>query len=102
MNPMIGKELRQRMRERRAWILPSLYLATLGAVITLTYYGATAHLKPQGWQVGVGLFFAIIYTQLGLLLLMAPIFSAGALTIEKEQSTLAGLLTTLLAQILFT
>lgn len=51
---------------------------------------------------GVGLFFAIIYTQLGLLLLMAPIFSAGALTIEKEQSTLAGLLTTLLAQILFT
>jgi ABC-2 type transport system permease protein len=31
-----------------------------------------------------------------LLLLMAPIFSAGSITIEKEQKTLAGLLTSLL------
>jgi len=31
MNPMIRKELRQRMRERRAWLLPSLYLLVLGA-----------------------------------------------------------------------
>jgi hypothetical protein len=31
MNPMIRKELRQRMRERRGWLLPSLYLIVLGA-----------------------------------------------------------------------
>ncbi len=95
MNPMIGKELRQRMRERRGWILPSLYLATLGAVITLVYYIMTRD-RQQGWQIGVGLFFTVAYTQLALLLLMAPIFSAAALTIEKEQRTMAGLLTTLL------
>ncbi len=95
MNPMIGKELRQRMRERRGWILPSLYLATLGAVIVLVYYFMTRD-RQQGWQIGVGLFFTVAYTQLALLLLMAPIFSAAALTIEKEQRTMAGLLTTLL------
>jgi len=101
MNPMIGKELRQRMRERRGWILPSLYLATLGAVIALAYYLMTVspNRQQQGWQIGVALFFTVAYTQLSLLLLMAPIFSAGALTIEKEQRTLAGLLTTLLRPI---
>ena len=34
MNPMIRKELRQRMRERRGWILPSLYLLALCAIIS--------------------------------------------------------------------
>jgi ABC-type transport system involved in multi-copper enzyme maturation permease subunit len=98
MNPMIRKELRQRMRERRGWILPSLYLLTLSAVITVAYYttaweGAE---RVQGWQIGEALFLTLAYTQLVLLLLLAPIFSAGALTIEKEQRTLGGLLTSLL------
>jgi ABC-2 type transport system permease protein len=106
-NPMIQKELRQRMRERRGWILPSLYLVALSAVVCLVYYLFTQPRgfsdvyfenppETQGYQVGVGLFLAAAYTQLGLLLLLAPIFSAGALTIEKEQRTLAGLLTSLL------
>ena len=30
MNPMVRKELRQRMRERRAWLLPTLYLLGTG------------------------------------------------------------------------
>jgi ABC-2 type transport system permease protein len=97
-NPMIQKELRQRMRERRGWILPSLYLVALGAVISLAYYVATSGggQSVQGFQIGVILFLTSAYTQLALLLLLAPIFSAGALTIEKEQRTLAGLLTSLL------
>ena len=41
MNPMIRKELRQRMRERRGWLLPSLYLLVLGAVVTFVYYMST-------------------------------------------------------------
>lgn len=99
MNPMIRKELRQRMRERRGWILPSLYLVILAAVITLAYYLITSQSfgTLQGWQIGIGLFTTSAYTQLSLLLLLAPTFSAGALTIEKEQHTLAGLLTSLLS-----
>lgn len=100
MNPMIRKELRQRMRERRGWLLPSLYLLILGAIVAFTYFAATAEnwgvSNVQGATVGVALFLVLSYSQLALLLLMAPIFSAGSITIEKEQRTLAGLLTSLL------
>lgn len=101
MNPMIRKELRQRMRERRGWLLPSLYLLVLGAVVTFAYFVTTVNgargNSVQGATVGVALFLTLAYAQLALLLLMAPIFSAGSITIEKEQRTLAGLLTSLLS-----
>src|SRR5438093_512549 len=103
MNPMIRKELRQRMRERRAWLLPSLYLLALGATVAVTYYFKTGNplsfgqwSEPQGAEVGSSVFTTVAYTQMALLLLLAPVFSAGALTIEKEQRTLAALLTSLL------
>jgi ABC-2 type transport system permease protein len=103
MNPMIRKELRQRMRERRSWVLPSLYLAALGAAVVLAYFFSTEGFafqmdaELQGAQVGVATFLTIAYTQMALLLLLAPVFSAGSLTIEKEQRTLAMLLTSLLS-----
>lgn len=103
MNPMIRKELRQRMRERRAWIMPSLYLMALGGVVALAYFFSTEEMRAQfaqetqGAQVGVAVFFTVAYAQMTLLLLLAPVFSAGSLTIEKEQRTLAGLLTSLLS-----
>lgn len=98
MNPMIRKELQQRMRERRGWIIPTLYLLILGAVIVATYYLLTyrEYHTVQGAEVGLVLFVVGSYTQLALLLLFAPVFSAGSLTIEKEQRTLASLLTSLL------
>jgi len=102
MNPMIRKELRQRMRERRAWLLPTLYLLVLGAVAVVFYMMVTARpgsieIAVQGAALGQGIFLAVAYAQLSLLLLVAPVFSAGAVTIEKEQRTLAGLLTSLLS-----
>ncbi len=99
MNPMVRKELNLRMRERRGWILPSLYLVTLGAVSSLAYYlstSATGMRQVQGADIGVPMFLCAAYAQLSLLLLLAPIFSAGSITIEKEQKTLSGLLTSLL------
>jgi ABC-2 type transport system permease protein len=103
MNPMIRKELRQRMRERRGCLLPSLYLLVLGAVIAFAYFVVTADAGArngvQGSVVGVVLFLTLAYSQLAVLLLMAPIFSAGSITIEKEQRTLAGLLTSLLTPV---
>jgi ABC-2 type transport system permease protein len=101
MNPMIKKELNQRMRERRGWVLPSLYLIALGAVVTFAYFliagMPTWQFRPiEGSSLGVGLFLTVAYAQLSLLLLLVPVFSAGAITIEKEQRTLASLLTSLL------
>lgn len=101
MNPMIRKELRQRMRERRGWLLPTLYLVALGAVICFTYSLVVSETRwmyreIQGAEVGVPVFLVAAYGQLALLLLLVPVFSAGAVTIEKEQRTLPSLLTTLL------
>jgi ABC-type transport system involved in multi-copper enzyme maturation permease subunit len=99
MNPMIRKELQQRMRERRGWIIPTLYLLVLGAIIVVPYYSITrwdTSSQVQGAELGLVLFLTVSYAQLALLLLFGPVFSAGSLTIEKEQRTLAGLLTSLL------
>src|SRR5207247_2472102 len=84
MNPMIRKELRQRMRERRAWLLPSLYLLVLGAVVIVFYMTVTTRpgsleIAVHGATLGQGIFLAVAYAQLSLLLLVAPVFSAGGL-----------------------
>ena len=101
-NPMINKELRQRLRERRAWLLPTLYLLILSGTVSFAYYLATdletrGGREVQGADIGLAIFLTVVFTQIIALLLMAPVFSAGAITIEKEQRTLAGLLTSLLS-----
>jgi hypothetical protein len=92
MNPMIRKELRQLMRERRGWVLPSLYLVALGAVAIFVYFQTlqmqvNAGRFLEGPDIGIPLFLALLYTQLTVLLLLVR---AGALTIEKEQRTIGG------------
>lgn len=102
MNPMVRKELWQRMREPRAWWIFTLYLAALGAIVAFAYFSQVESLflpnlqEVRGAQVGVSIFFSLVFGQLTLLLLLAPAFSAGSFTIEKEQRTLSGLLTSLL------
>jgi ABC-type transport system involved in multi-copper enzyme maturation permease subunit len=100
-NPMIIKELRQRLRERRAWLLPTLYLLVLSGTVSFAYYLGTdvemqSQREVQGADIGLAIFLTVVFTQIVVLLLMAPVFSAGSITIEKEQRTLAGLLTSLL------
>ena len=99
MNPMVRKELNLRMRERRGWILPTLYLTVMGATVAFAYYTVTSEAGREGIQgatVGATTFLTLSYAQLSLLLLLVPVFSAGTLTIEKEQRTLGGLITSLL------
>jgi|SRR5215475_14395604 len=98
-NPMIRKELRQRLRERRAWVLPTIYVLLLATVVLFAYSetsGRQGMNSAQGSDIGVAIFFAVIFAQVIVLLLMAPVFSAGGITIEKEQRTFGSLLTTLL------
>ncbi len=37
-NPMIRKELLQRLRERRVWLLPTLYLLVVAGTALFAYY----------------------------------------------------------------
>ena len=101
-NPMINKELRQRLRERRSWLLPTLYLLVLSGTVSFAYYETLdpqmqGQQEVQGADIGLAIFLTVVFTQIIVLLLMAPVFSAGSITIEKEQRTLAGLLTSLLS-----
>jgi ABC-2 type transport system permease protein len=101
MNPTIRKELRARMRERRGWILPSLYLLTLAAVMSMAYYfaaveGNSSQRTIQGAEVGIIIFIVLAFSQLALLLLLSPVFSAASITLEREQRTLPSLITSLL------
>jgi ABC-2 type transport system permease protein len=100
-NPVIRKELLQRLRERRAWLLPTLYLLVVAGAALFAYHGIlegseAAADQVQGADIGAAVFFTVIFSQMLVLVVMAPVFSAGALTIEKEQRTLQGLLTSLL------
>ena len=97
-NPMIRKELRQRLRERRAWVLPTIYVLLLSSVVLFAYSERPAgQANAQGADIGTSIFFWVIFAQAIVLLLVAPVFSAGGITIEKEQRTFASLLTTLLS-----
>jgi ABC-2 type transport system permease protein len=102
-NPMIRKEVLQRLRERRSWLLPTLYLLVVAGTALFAYYQVLdrtdTYPRPevQGADIGGALFLTVLFSQLVVLLIMSPVFSAGSITIEKEQRTLSGLLTSLLA-----
>ncbi len=82
-NPMILKELRQRLREGRAWLLPTLYLLVLAGTVLFAYYAAAdpeiggGQREVQGADIGEVVFLTVVITQLIVLLLMAPVFSAA-------------------------
>jgi len=77
-NPMILKELQQRLRERRAWLLPTLYLLVLAGTVSFAYYASTDPVmaggprEVQGADIGMAIFLTVIFTQIVVLLLMAP------------------------------
>jgi ABC-type transport system involved in multi-copper enzyme maturation permease subunit len=94
-NPLLRRELRQRMRTRRA---PWLVTGYLGAMTALTFgllyesmQGQLLLLQPaRGEQV-----FAILsMLQLTVALFLTPAFAAGAVSGERERQTLPVLLTT--------
>ena len=49
-NPMIIKELRQRLRERRAWLLPTLYLLILSGTALLAQAPSLSKKNSAPWQ----------------------------------------------------
>jgi ABC-type transport system involved in multi-copper enzyme maturation permease subunit len=94
-NPLLRRELRQRMRTRRAPWLVTGYLAAMTALTFGLLYesmqGQLLLLQPaRGEQV-----FAILsMLQLAVALFLTPAFAAGAVSGERERQTLPVLLTT--------
>lgn len=100
-NPVTVKELRSRMRGRRAFVVLSLYLLVLSAAIVFVYLiylsSSTMPSSTMARTTGKGLFATVLGVQVVLVTLIGPAFTAAAVSGERERQTFDLLRTTLLS-----
>jgi ABC-2 type transport system permease protein len=100
-NPVVIKELRGRMRGPRAFIVLTVYLLLMSAFVTLLYivYVASTnnvYSSTNAQLIGKFVFGAVVGIELLLVCFIAPAFTAGAISSERERQTYDLLRTTLL------
>lgn len=100
-NPVIRKELRGRMRGSRAFLLLTIYLIVLSIVTLLVYsiYAFSASLPGStgSLQVFGKIFFGItVWIEVLTISFLAPAFTAGSISSERERQTFELLRITLL------
>src|SRR5215216_3216418 len=99
-SPVVLKELRGRMRGMRVFVFMTVYLALMSGFVTLLYvlYSSSQNYYgyASGGQIGRVLFIGIVGTELFLVTFIAPTFTAGAISGERERQTYDLLRTTLL------
>ena len=99
-NPVMIRELRGRMRGARAFVVLTLYLALMGGFSLILYFvfGAVnaQNASSATGVIGRTLFVGVVAVQLLLIILIAPSFTAGAITGERERQTYDLVRTTLL------
>ncbi|MCB0036699.1 MAG: hypothetical protein KDE51_21855 [Anaerolineales bacterium] len=99
-NPVTTKELRSRMRGRRAFIVLTVYLLLMGAFVSLIYLGFYVNSGTDvssTRQAGQTIFITMLVVQGFLVVFIGPSFTAGAISGEKERQTYDLLRTTLLS-----
>ncbi|MGQ9925553.1 MAG: ABC transporter permease [Chloroflexaceae bacterium] len=102
-NPVLMRELRGRIRARRATVMLVIYLA-ITAVITLLVYAASASTFGRGINdpeagrgIGKGIFLTVMVATLVQVCVISPALTAGAISGEKERQTYDLLLISLLS-----
>jgi ABC-2 type transport system permease protein len=102
-NPVMVKELRGRMRGRRAFIVLSVYLLVLAVMLSLAYlvYLSSISTSPAALTntrqlIGKVMFAAVVSMQLVCVTFIAPALTSGAISTEREHQTYDLLQTTLL------
>lgn len=100
-NPVTVKELRSRMRGRRAFVVLTVHLLVMSGFITLVYSAfassASGPFGPDARDVGRVIFSSVVGIQGMLVVFVGPSFTAGAISGEKERQTYDLLRTTLLS-----
>jgi len=87
-NPILMKEMRSRMRGKRAFLVLTGYVTILSAIISLIYVVLQKNAPTTIVnQAGSVLTPVLIYVQMALICLIAPTFSASAISSEREQQT---------------
>jgi len=105
VNPVLAREMRSRMRGRRAAVLITFWLAFNGAVLAVVYLAAQNVAERQfgfagfanTFSIGRGIYEWTLCGMLGLMLLIVPAQAAGAIAGERERQTLIPLQVTLLS-----
>jgi ABC-2 type transport system permease protein len=99
-NPVMLKEIRGRMRGIRAFVVLTVYLGLMSGFTALLYLVYLPVNQQTGsaaaGEVGRVLFMGIVGIELMLIIFIAPAFTAGAITGERERQTYDLLRTTLL------
>jgi ABC-2 type transport system permease protein len=100
-NPVVFKELRGRMRGARAFTVLTVYLVLLGVFAVLIYVTVTESSTSISGQAAVGevgrtLFGGVVAIEMLLVAFIAPAFTSGAISGEREHQTFELLRTTLL------
>jgi ABC-type transport system involved in multi-copper enzyme maturation permease subunit len=95
------KELRGRMRGKRAFVLLTIYLVILGGfawmvelLLEQAYSSNFGALTYATAQIGRGVFVALLLLETLLVMFLAPAFTAGAISLEREKQTIDMLITT--------
>ncbi len=101
MNPVLSRELRERMRTGRAFVVIGVFLLMLTLTAYLVYQGATTTGQIEtdlGRQTRLGrdLYEWVLFVMLALVLFFVPGLTAGAIAGERERQTLLPLQVTLL------
>jgi ABC-2 type transport system permease protein len=101
-NPIVLRELRGRMHGGRAFIILTVYLVILTAMVALVYIGYAAsgpgYMAPEIRQnLGKIIFGVVVMMELLLVIFISPGLTAGAISSEREQQTFDLLRTTLLS-----
>ena len=103
LNPVLGREIKERMRSRRAIVMLIAFLGLLAVILYLTYRGGLLMLNDRfsplaGNSASLGrlmfewlLFFLVMFVSF-----MAPGIAAGSIVGERERRTLHPLQVTLL------
>lgn len=91
INPLMLKELRERMRGARAFVVLSVYLGLMSGFAILVYLiernSNPVTLTSVTGELGRRLFAGIVGLELLLILFIAPAFTAGAISNERERKT---------------
>lgn len=96
-NPVLRRELRVRMRGRRAFVVLGVYLLLVGAIVFGIHQALVrdeSGSRLQSFQVGQLLFAAFTLVEMSLLALIAPALTATAISGEREAGTYDLLLAT--------
>ncbi|MCS6923519.1 MAG: ABC transporter permease, partial [Fimbriimonadales bacterium] len=98
-NPVIGRELRVRVRVGKAYLLQAAYLAFMILIVAFAYewvVGDPVNLRnPFEMQTALVRFYRVVTgTLIALIVLIAPALTANAITLERERKTMDLLLAT--------